>query len=196
MCLGWCAVNPEVFFETHGIRCQKLMCGDICVKFFSMNTRKSPHQHVIIHSSLHSDGLTYNNYSGRNGSKMSVITGPASPSEMDMKPPALIMNHIPMSEMKSVSPLAHIPISVVKQKPQLTPNPPSRKKSGLSSNTAKKSKSRDISSSSEPRGRRPMNAFLLFAKDKRPELIQMYPGKDNRFVHYSLRHWMPSNCVR
>jgi len=31
------------------------------------------------------------------------------------------------------------------------------------------------------KGRRPMNAFLLFAKDKRPELIQMYPGKDNRW---------------
>ena len=35
-------------------------------------------------------------------------------------------------------------------------------------------------SSSEQKGRRPMNAFLLFAKDKRPELIQQYPGKDNR----------------
>ncbi|ODN04261.1 HMG box-containing protein 1, partial [Orchesella cincta] len=32
------------------------------------------------------------------------------------------------------------------------------------------------------KGRRPMNAFLLFAKDKRPELIQKYPGKDNRTI--------------
>ncbi|XP_021944399.1 HMG box-containing protein 1 isoform X2 [Folsomia candida] len=34
----------------------------------------------------------------------------------------------------------------------------------------------------ENKGRRPMNGFLLFAKDKRPELIQMYPGKDNRSI--------------
>jgi len=32
----------------------------------------------------------------------------------------------------------------------------------------------------EPKGRRPMNAFLVYAKEKRPLLIQMYPGKDNR----------------
>lgn len=42
-------------------------------------------------------------------------------------------------------------------------------------------RSKDSQSGDQPaKGRRPMNAFLLFAKDKRPELIQKYPGKDNR----------------
>lgn len=44
-----------------------------------------------------------------------------------------------------------------------------------------KDANKDGSTGDQPaKGRRPMNAFLLFAKDKRPELIQKYPGKDNR----------------
>jgi len=34
----------------------------------------------------------------------------------------------------------------------------------------------------EERPRRPMNAFMLFAKHQRPLLIQKHPGKDNRYV--------------
>lgn len=41
----------------------------------------------------------------------------------------------------------------------------------------KKSKKDD-----DERPRRPMNAFMLFAKHQRPLLIQQHPGKDNRFV--------------
>lgn len=32
------------------------------------------------------------------------------------------------------------------------------------------------------RPKRPMNAFMLFAKEHRLKLIRMHPGKDNRFV--------------
>ena len=53
-------------------------------------------------------------------------------------------------------------------------------KSKTKSKKSKDPNSSTASSSGEPKGRRPMNAFLLFAKDKRPELIQQYPGKDNR----------------
>lgn len=45
---------------------------------------------------------------------------------------------------------------------------------------AKRAKDGSQTGDQPAKGRRPMNAFLLFAKDKRPELIQKYPGKDNR----------------
>ncbi|CAG7833773.1 unnamed protein product [Allacma fusca] len=51
------------------------------------------------------------------------------------------------------------------------PSPAKRVKEGHQSQTP-----------NEQKGRRPMNAFLLFAKDKRPELIQQFPGKDNRSI--------------
>lgn len=35
--------------------------------------------------------------------------------------------------------------------------------------------------------KRPMNAFMLFAKKYRVEYTQMYPGKDNRYEFYSER---------
>ena len=34
----------------------------------------------------------------------------------------------------------------------------------------------------EEKERRPMNGFMLFAKRKRIELTQKFPGKDNRWV--------------
>jgi hypothetical protein len=36
------------------------------------------------------------------------------------------------------------------------------------------------------RPKRPMNAFMLFAKQHRLNLIRMHPGKDNRYVHFSV----------
>lgn len=36
----------------------------------------------------------------------------------------------------------------------------------------------------DERPRRPMNAFMLFAKHQRPLLIQQHPGKDNRSVFF------------
>lgn len=58
------------------------------------------------------------------------------------------------------------------------------KKSGSKAKKSKKFKESNNNSGSstngEPKGRRPMNAFLVYAKEKRPLLIQMYPGKDNR----------------
>lgn len=34
----------------------------------------------------------------------------------------------------------------------------------------------------QPKAKRPMNAFMLFAKDHREEYTQKYPGKDNRAI--------------
>lgn len=36
--------------------------------------------------------------------------------------------------------------------------------------------------------KRPMNAFMLFAKKYRVEYTQMYPGKDNRYAHSHRSH--------
>ena len=36
--------------------------------------------------------------------------------------------------------------------------------------------------------KRPMNAFMLFAKKYRVEYTQMYPGKDNRCVFFPRRY--------
>lgn len=38
----------------------------------------------------------------------------------------------------------------------------------------------DKESGAEPKPKRPMNGFMLFAKKYRLELIQQHPGKDNR----------------
>jgi hypothetical protein len=37
-----------------------------------------------------------------------------------------------------------------------------------------------VSATSPNKCKRPMNAFMLFAKKYRVEYTQMYPGKDNR----------------
>jgi hypothetical protein len=39
------------------------------------------------------------------------------------------------------------------------------------------------------RPKRPMNAFMLFAKKHRLELIQKHPGKDNRYEACKIKHF-------
>ena len=51
----------------------------------------------------------------------------------------------------------------------------SPKKSRNSSPTKKRQLKLD-----QPKPKRPMNAFMLFAKDHREEYTQKFPGKDNR----------------
>lgn len=45
-----------------------------------------------------------------------------------------------------------------------------------------KAKAQASSSASPSKCKRPMNAFMLFAKKFRVEYTQMYPGKDNRWA--------------
>ncbi len=44
------------------------------------------------------------------------------------------------------------------------------------------SPTRSPSKESVHKPKRPMNAFMLFAKKYRMEYMQLYPGKDNRLV--------------
>ena len=49
------------------------------------------------------------------------------------------------------------------------------------------SPTRSPSKESVHKPKRPMNAFMLFAKKYRMEYMQLYPGKDNRSVCGKLR---------
>jgi len=52
------------------------------------------------------------------------------------------------------------------------------------------SSARKVSKKDQNKGKRPMNAFMLFAKRFRMEYMQLYPGKDNRAISVLLGdHW-------
>ncbi|PNJ29947.1 HBP1 isoform 4, partial [Pongo abelii] len=52
--------------------------------------------------------------------------------------------------------------------------------SSLYAKAVKNHSSGTVSATSPNKCKRPMNAFMLFAKKYRVEYTQMYPGKDNR----------------
>lgn len=60
-------------------------------------------------------------------------------------------------------------------------SPPSRQKPNRKQN-ASPAKGDNASA----KCKRPMNAFMLFAKKFRVEYTQMHPGKDNRWVYLSV----------
>lgn len=43
----------------------------------------------------------------------------------------------------------------------------------------------DLKMKQEPGSKRPMNAFMLFAKKYRQEVTKQHPGKDNRYVSFT-----------
>lgn len=64
-----------------------------------------------------------------------------------------------------------------------------------SSSKSHRSNSSGNSGSTPTKCKRPMNAFMLFAKKYRVEFTQMYPGKDNRCVNRAYALTIPLSSV-
>jgi len=203
-------VKPEAFQETYGTPCQPLECGDVCLNASNVrspshhhpqnhqptasshgapssssifSSTSSPSAIIISHNSSNSNGPMITVSSGNHINMTSSGTSTATSLGM-------ILKMEPIEEMSVTAESPHTNHSLMSS-PSLPPPQGGRignagghyghvnKKLNLGNGVSSPAR-RPKDQTGEPKGRRPMNAFLLFAKDKRPELIQMYPGKDNR----------------
>lgn len=154
---GWCAVSPELVLRQYGIQCQPLECGDVCAVPPKMPSVSSPGIcDKFKRFSFSPDEL---------GSSQ-----PPSSSSMLLSPPNTpTMKSQQQSQRPQSSSTQASKGSKSKQKPS----------SGQTTDKASKPSKAPLD---PDRPKRPMNAFMLFAKQHRLKLIRMHPGKDNRFV--------------
>jgi hypothetical protein len=193
---GWCAVKPEVFHEIYGSHCQALECGDICLNISPARSPNQQQQQQHTHYQLHHhQSFSTSSHLQHGGSLIQNIK--IELGEEKSVPISILPHHNHHSQQQHPSPINMSPNNNANQSTSrqsvniINGNPlphMSRKAFPVSSSNKTKKlkdgvtkiKKQSVGNGGENKGRRPMNGFLLFAKDKRPELIQMYPGKDNR----------------
>ncbi|XP_026280959.1 HMG box-containing protein 1 [Frankliniella occidentalis] len=159
---GWCAVSPDIVLRQYGIQCQHLECGDSCPVPPKMPSVSSP-------------GIC-EKFKRFSFSPEELGTSLPTPSSLVLSPP-------------------NTPTMKTQHPHQLSQQQPNQHISSQSSKGNKTSKQKGSQQTSDKttakaakvpldpdRPKRPMNAFMLFAKQHRLKLIRMHPGKDNRFV--------------
>ncbi|KAK3909200.1 HMG box-containing protein 1 [Frankliniella fusca] len=164
---GWCAVCPDLVLRQYGIQCQHLECGDTCPVPPKMPSVSSPG----ICEKFKRFSFSPEELGSSLPAPSSLILSPPNTPTMKTQHP-----HQP-SQLKSQQPIQ--PSSS-----QSSKSAKASKQKGISTQqTADKPSSKATKVPLDPdRPKRPMNAFMLFAKQHRLKLIRMHPGKDNRFV--------------
>lgn len=153
---GWSSFHPSLTVVHHGIPCYEMEVGDVCLP---PGHREAKHTD----DSLVLDTFRSYSFTPLDSSAVYVLSSMArrrreSQSSTDTVSPDRSTTHGAQRPDPSHSP-HHKPIR------SQASDPPG-------------SNSKEVSSKSK----RPMNAFMLFAKKFRVQYTQMYPGKDNRAI--------------
>ena len=191
---GWCAVNPDIAKQRFGMPFQQLECGDLCqmpLRFAPVSSpdicdrfkrwgsqlhflqRSVGYRYVDVESATFS-GLA-NNFFNCIVDRFSFPPEDRGPNHSPLLSPILPFllsppNTPTQKYQPSPAAQASLPTHPQAQVHQLAPQPFAKE--------AKQSRSQNSLDPDRPK--RPMNAFMLFAKQHRLKLIQMHPGKDNR----------------
>lgn len=150
---GWSSFHPSLTVVHHGIPCYEMEVGDVCLPPGHRDTKHTDNSLVL-------DTFRSFSFTPLDSSAVYVLSSMArrrreSQSSSDTVSPDRSTTH--GAHRAGPSHSSH-------HKPMR-----SQPRDGTGSNTATKSK-------------RPMNAFMLFAKKYRVQYTQMYPGKDNRAI--------------
>lgn len=152
---GWSSFHPSLTVVQYGIPCYEMEVGDVCLPPGHRDAKHTDDSPVL-------DAFRSYSFTPLDSSAVYVLSSMArrrreSQSSSDTVSPDRSSAHGSHRPGSSHSP-HHKPITV-------------QNKEAPGSNCATSSKSK-----------RPMNAFMLFAKKYRVQYTQMYPGKDNRAI--------------
>ncbi|XP_034244788.1 HMG box-containing protein 1-like isoform X2 [Thrips palmi] len=157
---GWSAVSPELVLRQYGIQCQLLESGDCCPQPPKVPAVSSP-------------GIC-EKFKRFSFSPEELGSPLPTPSSLLLSPP----NTPTMKSQHS----QHAYQKATNQASQSSKAAKSKQKAGNCQTTEKPPRASTKIPLDPDRPKRPMNAFMLFAKQHRLKLIRMHPGKDNRFV--------------
>ncbi|MEQ2307210.1 hypothetical protein AMECASPLE_016042 [Ameca splendens] len=149
---GWSSFYPSLTVVHYGIPCYEMEVGDLCLPPGHRDTKHTD-------DSLVFDTFKSYDFTPRDSSAVYLLSSMAR------------RRHASQSSGGAVS-------------PDRDTLPDSHSPSHCHSRQQKpsKAKAQGSSSASPNKCKRPMNAFMLFAKKFRVEYTQMYPGKDNRAI--------------
>ncbi|XP_055508969.1 HMG box-containing protein 1 [Leucoraja erinacea] len=158
---GWCSFYPSLTVVHHGIPCYEMEVGDVCLPPGHPDANNFDDSGVF-------DTFRSFDFTPLDSSAVYVLSSMArqrrasqtSASSLDCEKAEWMTSSVP-----SGSP--HLPCNYNKSSKSIT--------SGTASTLS-------TTSPTNNKCKRPMNAFMLFAKKYRVEYTQMYPGKDNRAI--------------
>lgn len=157
---GWSAASPELVLRHYGIQCQPLECGDCCPQPPKIPAVSSP-------------GIC-EKFKRFSFSPEELGSPLPTPSSLLLSPP-----NTPTMKSQHSQQMHQKPTN---QTTQSSKAAKSKAKTSSAQQSEKPPKATAKIPLDPDRPKRPMNAFMLFAKQHRLKLIRMHPGKDNRFV--------------
>ncbi|KAK7895997.1 hypothetical protein WMY93_021322 [Mugilogobius chulae] len=151
---GWSSFHPSLTVVNYGIPCYEMEVGDVCLPPGHRDAKHMDESSVL-------DTFRSYSFTPRDSSAVYVLSSMARRRRESQ------------SSSDTVSPDRNTPQSSHRPGPSNTHHHKQIKEQNKpsGSNVATSSKSK-----------RPMNAFMLFAKKYRVQYTQMYPGKDNRAI--------------
>ncbi|NWX83964.1 HBP1 protein, partial [Nothoprocta ornata] len=155
---GWSSFYPSLTVVQHGIPCCEMHLGDLCLP------------------PGHPDAINFDD-SGVFDTFKSYDFTPLDSSAV------YVLSSMARQRRASLSAAAPASAGSAGSQDGGAPNSPPAAASGAPCGRAGKGPSSGTASAASPsKCKRPMNAFMLFAKKYRVEYTQMYPGKDNRAI--------------
>ncbi|XP_034529463.1 HMG box-containing protein 1-like [Notolabrus celidotus] len=163
---GWSSFHPSLTVVRHGIPCYEMEVGGVCLP---PGHREAKHTD----DSLVFDTFRSYDFTPLDSSAVYVLSSMAR------------RRRTSRSSRGAVSPDRHT--SQDSPRPGPSNSPCQEPTKGQRTSTA--------GSATPTKCKRPMNAFMLFAKKFRVEYTQMYPGKDNRAISVLLgERWKKMRC--
>nr|XP_040030310.1 HMG box-containing protein 1-like isoform X1 [Gasterosteus aculeatus aculeatus] len=160
---GWSSFHPSLTVVRYGIPCYEMEVGDVCLPPGHRDAKQTD------------DSLVFNtfrsyDFTPLDSSAVYVLSSMARRRRASQSSGGAVSPDRDASQDSIVPGPSHSP----RQKPTKSQQAGA---AGSSTTTAAQCK-------------RPMNAFMLFAKKSRVEYTRMYPGKDNRAISVLLgEHW-------
>uniref|UniRef100_A0A665UL36 HMG box-containing protein 1 n=2 Tax=Echeneis naucrates TaxID=173247 RepID=A0A665UL36_ECHNA len=160
---GWSSFYPSLTVVHYGIPCYEMEVGDVCLP---PGHRDAKHTD----DSLVFDAFRSHDFTPLDSSAVYVLSSMARRRRASQSSGGAVSPDRQMTQSADLHSSSHSP----------HPKPTKNQHAGTQRG----------SSASPSRCKRPMNAFMLFAKKFRVEYTHMYPGKDNRAISVLLgEHW-------